>query len=179
MPFKVNKRGEETGIWLGDGISNRILSLLPLGQSFKSSLGHEHPPAPCHTGSLDPRGLGRQVSPALHMTLIHTTVHRWSQERPVGNKPALERRACWEPRPAQATATSPMVREKHPAVPGKSRPSEQTPAPSASILSLKSYMWWGHGEQNQQKNPQTKPAPSLHYSLFFHRCLNLTYLSLA
>lgn len=103
MPFKVNKRGEETGIWLGDGISNRILSLLPLGQSFKSSLGHEHPPAPCHTGSLDPRGLGRQVSPALHMTLIHTTVHRWSQERPVGNKPALERRACWEPRPAQAT----------------------------------------------------------------------------
>lgn len=97
------------GIWLDDGISNRILSLLPLGLSFKSSLGQEHPPVPCHRRVIGPAWAGLAVSPALHVALIHTMVHRWGQERPVGNKPALQGQVCWEPRPAWAAAMPMMV----------------------------------------------------------------------
>lgn len=54
MPFKAKKKWEEMRIWQDEGISNTILSLLPLGQSFKPSLGHEHPAAPCHLRVIGP-----------------------------------------------------------------------------------------------------------------------------
>lgn len=109
---KKKKEGKRWGSgWMRGLVTGYQLSLLPLGHSFKFSLGHECPQAPCHCGVTWPCRPGHQVSPALHVALIHNTVSGWSQERPEGNKPALEGWVCWDLRPVWATAMPMTVKD--------------------------------------------------------------------
>lgn len=176
-PLRQKKSGKRWG-------SGRMKGLVTLSWAFCLWVSHSNPPwvmstqqLPATAGSLGPCRPGWQVSPAIHMALIHTMLHEWSQERTVGNKPALEGSVCWEQRPAWATARPAIVRDAHPADPGKSRLSCSFRPPCSFSLHFGSHTLYVMGSWGTKptKTPQSKPTPSLHYYLFFYRCPNPTH----
>lgn len=85
MSFKEKKRkgGKRWG-------SAWMRGLVTVYWAFCLWVSHSNPPwvmnahqPPATAGPLGPHGPGQQVSPALHVALIHTMVHGWSQETPV------------------------------------------------------------------------------------------------
>lgn len=147
------------GIWLDDGISNRILSLLPLGLSFKSSPGQEHPPVPCHRRVIGPAWAGLAGVPSITCGI---NSHHGSQVRPGETSGKQTCPAGASVLRARTSLSSCYAYDGH--AMRSIQQLLQRPCPPSRPLLLQPLLWTSNpicdgvmGNKTNKKKPQNKP----------------------